>query len=695
MSQETIVEQDKKELLTFEQLKKKALNELSSNNVVKFIREKENSVRKYLNNYSDELNENTIRENLTDDTKHILSDISENETNCYLGLYKLDEIEDNLKRFSKSDDFWKWAGTVTKVEPYSLQNRQLDRIILKSIDKFSEKEKIDKFDKILEITENNASSDSLKIFSKLVFELKQEIDEVNKRVKTSRFQKWEDYNRIKETDLQSIIQKTSRIFESINHIVEHHYRNNSYKFYFEMNPEEIKEICELSKSIESENSQIKWREPLLRNLITYYVSFAKEFASTADIDSLCDNWKLSEIFQIVYNYADDQNIELQEKILDSFSEKNEYLPYLPINIIESTFNQDNDEKQRKIIYYLENRYKLSSEKQKRIIFGLNEKIILDSSKAIEIREEAFNWIYNELENKENWCQSILTKLLSEAIGNDIEMSLQFVRIVKKCFDAIQDKNAIEMYVNEYMLSGRNEELRCIFYEKSISTNTENLQGLISKLIDDNNTGKIDEICKYLTDLMDCSLLDSTIGKKGIGFLCEKFAISNCQDSISDFMNKAIVGEQQSIQMKQYIAAHYISTLGRYYNEKPSIENGNRIRTVLLESDSIDYKEQLIQKLFSELDKNEESKKQFLSSYLHEVFSEKNSIELNLLLIREFVETSISTKDELQLEKYIEYIWKYKDKDNYKTVIRSILSSVCTSSNKKLIEYVIQKGWYNS
>ena len=92
--------------------------------------------------------------------KTLIKEISKSRENCYLGLYKLNEIERNLK-ICKLDEFWDWADTVTSVNPFVLQNKQLDLIISNSLDEVSEKISDTNFELLLKIIENNVLFSSI------------------------------------------------------------------------------------------------------------------------------------------------------------------------------------------------------------------------------------------------------------------------------------------------------------------------------------------------------------------------------------------------------------------------------------------------------------------------------------------------------------------------------------------------------
>lgn len=639
-----------KELISFEQLRNQVLLESEKKHkegIISYLKENKKSllsVHKFLGDYSGELTDELIMEKLTDDAKHLLQDIADSKEKCYLGLYKIKEIKNNNLYNTKY--FWNWAETVTTITPYTLQNRELDLILIKSIKELKDID--DQFNDIILITQNNASSNSLKVYNQLLIKLKSKFDEID-NYKKNIFEDDAKFSNRKEECRNNIIQQVSQIFESINHIVEHHSRNHSYEFYFDMNPEEIEQICKISKEFKTDNTRVLWLEPLLNNLISYYVTVAKEFSLTADIGSLCDNWKLTRIFSIVYDYSN--NNELKEKILDSFSVNNAFLPYLPLDIIESTFNQKDDIKQGNIIYYLEQRYDLSNEREKKVISSINDKIILDMTKNIELREKAFNWIFDKIESKDSWCQKILTELLEKSVNCDFEIKPSFTKIIKKCFTAIQDKDSINNSITKYLVEGKNKTIISFFNDEIISSDNNNnatnqLQDVILKLIKTNEDEKTIELCKYITKLSELGCIDSVAGRQGIEFICKNYGLSEYKNEINEV-----------------------------------------IRKIYLRTNDDEAKTKLLTEIFKYI---KDLKNTFLFSNMIYLFKEENSENLNFLLLKEFFECKLPNISIQELEKYINYIW---DRKNYnQTIVDSILESICKSENRDMIKYVVLKGW---
>ena len=704
-----IVQNTEKQLSyeTLKDLKVKEFEATEKKEIVDYINQNikaVKSVRKFLAaDYSGELTDEYIIDNLQDDAKHLIDDIADSKEKCYLGLYKLNDIEHDLK-LCKNEFFWNWADTVTGVKPYSLQNTQLDLIILKGLDEIKDKDESKYFDQIIRITKQNASSKSLEVFVKLIHKLvldyKENAAKINKGMIGPIGKKSDvKFQRLKDAASQEIIRKINSVIEALNDIIVKHQQSHSYRFYLEMNPEYIEQICKDCKTIEDEDEQIKWRESLLRNLITYYVSFAREYSSIADIENLCANWKLDKIFSIVYEYSNDA--DLQEKILDSFSTENAYLPYLPMKIIESTFNQEDEEKQRKIIYYLENRYKISNEKERKTIINLNNEIILNSKKSIKIREEAFNWIYKELKNKDDWSQRILADLLKQCkdklIDSSIQTTLSFTQIIKKCYESIKNKDTVKSCVADYVVSGINKELTKFFTSGDTPIAADNLNEIITEMIANAADEKTPDICNYLYDAIQKSVLRTSVWQKALSYLSKIYKTSSFKDEISVCLKKCIRDEKVSDEKRKEIFEKFIPQLADIYAENPLQENGKIICDFIAEIKDETSRKSIFSSLFSKFAATASVKKQFLSEFIQTLFTSAGTTDAEKIkLLSEYfdsgIDNNISDVQLGELKKYINYIWSLKDKFISET--NSILDIISKSSNANLIRYTISKGWSN-
>lgn len=699
MEENKEIVQSAEKSLTYETLKDrevKAFMATEKKEILDYINENINavkSVRKFLAaGYSGQLTDDFITQNLQDDAKHLIADIADSKEKCYLGLYKLNEIEHNPK-ICKVEDFWNWADTVTSVKPYSLQNTQLDLIILKGVDEVKAKDESKYFYQIIRITKQNASSAALQVFGKLISKLVLDYEQNEEKGK-SLFVSEAKFQNGKDSHSQEIIRKIESVIAALNEIIVHHQQTMSYRFYFEMNPEYIEQICENCKKIEKHDEKIKWLESLLRNLVTYYVAFAKEYHSKADIESLCDNWKLSKIFSIVFDYSNDG--DLQQKILESFSSQNEYLPYLPLEIIEKTFNQNDDEKQRKVLYYLENRYKFSNEKEKKTIIALNDKIILDSKKSIKIREEAFNWIFEELENKVEWSQTILAEFLMQCrdkiIDSSIQATLSFTQIIKKCYEAIENTDLVNTFVKDYVIAGENKDLIKLF---TTSIPADNLNDIIAEMINNRDDKKTPDICKYLEDAIQKSVLTAPVWKKALAYLTEIYKTSSFKEEISVCLKNCINNEKVTDNMRNEIFEKFIPRLAGIYAENPDHQNGKIICDFIADINDLSTRKEIFKVLFNKLAADNLIKKQFLFEFVQTLF--ENSIITDnekIMLLSEYFECGIDNNiSDIQLgklKKYINYIWDIKDKFIYE--INSILDIISKSSNADLIKHTILKGW---
>ena len=762
MSQEVVIQETENKPVSYDDLKRELLikirNEKPRDIVSYFDNNKQalESIRNFIGNYSAKLTDNIIINNINDDAKNLLSDIADREELCYLGLYKLNEIERNVHKFCSNSKFWDWADTLTKIELYSLQNEQLDSIISKCIDELDSKNLDKYFDLIIQITEKNGSSNSLKVFSKLMLKLKDEIKKLDgeEKPKLNFLKKEADWKKEQEAKKNIIVAKASKIFESLNKIVEYHLRQQSYLFYLEMNPEEIEEICRLSKDITSKDILIKWLNPLMNHLIAYYVSFGKSVISKTDISSLWDNWKLGKIFEIVYENSSDA--DLQGKILDSFSVNNTYLPYLPINIIQSTFNQKQDDKVDRIkvdhiIYYLKNRYEITNENEKKIISTLNDKIIFDESRNIELREEAFNWYYEQCLEKEVWCQKIITCILKQNLSEEIQRTPAYTNILKKCFSSIPDKNLIQPIITQYITIGKNKTLIKLFHDEVIlsSDSSENLEDLITMLIELNNDDKITDICDNLNKLYVKKSGISINGKKGLIYICQKYKESSYKEEIKECLKSYIINGNHAKSLRleilrevinnfdadseesfidsiltsdiefdeliklmisdskmnvlfklisknedTLISKHYDSNtyedvlnfLVLYYKTNKIKECSDLICDILLKTPLFSVRERYINDVLSKLDKVASS---FIKNSIGVLFSNENTSELNLYLLDIYFQSQIESAPITSLKSYIDYLWENRGDNKF---IESIINSICGSNNIEIIKYLVLKGW---
>lgn len=735
-----------KALMNYEELKKEQLaimKDKKTKTIVSYLNENKNalkSIRNFLNDYSGELTDDYIRENLQDDAKHLIKDIANSKEKCYLGLYKLNEIERDVKNYA-GDAFWDWADTLTKIEPYNLQNQQLDIIILKYLDKFDFKETNKHFDRIIQITENNASSNSLKVFSKLICKLRDEFEKVksNKvsfgyrflnmlKLKNKEIQK-QELEQEKDKKYKEFVNKASRIFEALNHIVEHHYHSNSYLFYLEMNPDEIEEICVLSKSIRDKDLHINWQELLMRNLVDYYVSFAKTYINVANIGSLSKNWKLQKIFEIIYDSSND--INLQERILDSFSVDNTYLPYLPLNIIESTINKTtklNNKKLMKVIFYLEKRFKLTNEQEQKTINELNNRIITDLNKNIEIRQQAFNWFYDvdaPSFDKSFWCSKIFNTILNQENSEKVQNSLEFKTILEKCFSKINDKESIKNEIINYIPNGKNKYLINLFNNEVIlkSGSLENLQNLILKFIEIDDKNKINLLCEYITNLYaKISENDDFVGIKGIDYLCSNYEESTFKKEIENSIKFVLVKSIQSKDARVKIFKKFIEVIEiqdkelfveEIYNSK-LIDLHNIVKT-LIEASNADSNKNIVVKYTNELIKQNMEPELFkqISDYLSSSYNKTqdketgttlcavleyspNINQTKLQVLKNIFENLVKTEKQF-LTDYIEMLYsKNNDIDFNLYVLNKYFSyNVNINSNNIALKSYIDYIWDNN
>ena len=230
----------------------------------------QHALQTVLNHFETTLTEDIIQERLKNrELKDLLKDISNSKETCILGLYKLDDIEAAKNWFYNpyaDQKLWNWLATVTTMEPYRLQEKKIDDLMVKYI--AGPKNDIKKkFDQIIQITENNGSSNSLKVYTRLMGKVAADLEKEMEKKKPDNEQ------------IKNYVGLAEKIFKSLNAIIDYHLENKSFSFYLEMNPEEIRSIFEHEKKISSKaNEPTNWKEPFLRKLIDC-VKISSQFCS--------------------------------------------------------------------------------------------------------------------------------------------------------------------------------------------------------------------------------------------------------------------------------------------------------------------------------------------------------------------------------------------------------------------------------
>lgn len=602
----------------------------------------QHALQNALNHFETTLTEDSIQERLKRrELKGLLKDISNSKETCILGLYKLDGVEAAKNLFYDpyaDQNLWNWLATVTTMEPYRLQEKKIDDLMVKYIAEPKNDIK-KKFDQIIQITENNGSSNSLKVYTRLMGKVAADLEEEMKKKKPDNGQ------------IENCVGRAAKIFKSLNTIIDYHLKNKSFSFYLEMNPEEIRSIFEHEKKISSKaNKSTNWKELFLRNLIAYYVAFAGHFLSTYTIASICDQWKLQKIFELAYEGSED--ITLQTRILESFSTENEYLPYLPINIIEGVLEQNDGHKLDMIIRYLQSRYPMTDDSERVRIKKMNDQIILDSSKDIGLRETAFTWYLNTTaENATGeralWCHTVLETMLRET-PNDIQEKTSFKNIVEQCYNCIPCENRPNSLIESYRKDGKNEEIRNLFYT-DLKSNPESLAKLLSSSIDENKSDKINDLIEYLIDYVECmKYMDSD---------------ASC-DSI---VQNGIVHVVQ-----YYQSGHIVSSRKGQFNK--------------CSADFIKNKSDVLKDILGTLGKGKEN---YIKENISRLYSQDNDVDFNINLLHGFFSLDLETFPIPQLQDYVEYLWKNKEPPNQ---IKPILKAICNSNRPDIIWHLVEKGW---
>lgn len=597
----------------------------------------------FFNHFETTLTEDSIQEMLKDrELKGLLKDISNSKETCILGLYKLDDVEAE-KKWSYNpytdQNLWNWLATVTTMEPYRLQEKKIDDLMVKYI--ADPKNNIKKkFDQIIQITENNGSSNSLKVYTRLMGKVAADLETEMEKKKPDNGQ------------IENYVGLAEKIFESLNTIIDYHLENKSFSFYLEMNPEEIRSIFEHEKKINSKaNKPTNWKEPFLRKLIAYYVAFAGHFLREYTIASICDQWKLEEIFKLAYEGSED--ITLQTRILESFSTENEYLPYLPINIIKGVLEQnDGRNKLDMIIRYLQSRYPMTDDSERDLIKKMNDQIILDSSKDIGLRETAFTWWYlkttaeNKTGEREAWCRTILETMLGQT-SNDIQEKTSFKDIVEQCYRCIPCENRPNSLIESYIKDGKNKEIRSLFYT-DLKSNPESLAKLLSSSIDENKSDKINDLIEYLIHYMDSDASCDSIVRNGIVHVVQYYQSGDIVSSRKGQFNERSAG---FIKDKSDVLKEILGTLGK-------------------------------------------DKENYIKENISRLYSQDNDVDFNIYLLHEVFSLDLETFPIHQLQDYVEYLWKeWKNKER-RNQIKPILEAICKSNRPDIIWHLVEKGWWS-
>lgn len=596
----------------------------------------QHALQNVLNHFETTLTEGIIQEMLKNrELKGLLKDISNSKETCILGLYKLDAVEAAktlLYNPYADQNLWNWLATVTTMEPYRLQEKKIDDLMVKCIaDPTNDIKK--KFDQIIQITENNGSSNSLKVYTRLMGKVAEDLEKEMEKKKPDNEQ------------IKNYIGLAEKIFESLNAIIDYHLKNKSFSFYLEMNPEEIRSIFEHEKKISSKaNKPINWKEPFLRNLIAYYVAFARHFLCEHTIASIWDQWKLQEIFKLAYEGSED--ITLQTRILESFSTENEYLPYLPIDIIEEVLEQNDERKLDMIIRYLQSRYPMTNDDERDRIKKMNDQIILDSSKDIGLRETAFTWYLkttaeNKTGEREDWCRTILETMLGQT-SNETETTLSFKNIVGQCYECIPCENRPNGLIESYIKDGKNKEIISLFYT-DLKSNPESLAKLLSSLIDENESDKINDLIKYLIDYM------------------YMYSDAPCDSTVRNGIVHVV---------QYYQSGDIVSSRKVQFNERSagSIKNQSDVLKEILETSGKDN---------------------YIKENISRLYSQDNDVDFNILLLHGLFSLDLKTFTILQLQEYVEYLWNNKERQDQ---IKPILKAICKSNRPDIIWHLVEKGW---
>ena len=374
-------------------------------------------------------------QNIKDYSK-FFSDIKSDDALMYLGLYYLPTYINKCGK-KLDDNFLLWAKKITKANQFKLQSEELNEILEGAVTTlefnsgfpFKEYKTPDKFESILDIATYNGCSRVVNIFEKIMKGFSTEY---------SRIEKIEKNKEKSQAQLAQILGDVGKVFDKMNLLLRGMANNNSFSFHLDVDPDQLQNILTYSKNIGANlGVSTPWKERFLNSLLDYYVRFAKCYYERFGIKTITDTGKLSKVMQMAFEYIKDQNTK--NNILDSFNLDNDFLPFLPFEIIQTSFKaSDNFTDKKKILGYLEERYKLNGS-EKEIIKDLLFDLIRDCSQDIRIREYAFNTYFDWLKagddghELDDYCLKVYSSIL-----DDVEncSSPEYKKKKKKCLESL-------------------------------------------------------------------------------------------------------------------------------------------------------------------------------------------------------------------------------------------------------------------
>lgn len=576
-----------------------------------------------------DLNKDNIREILSkEEPEKLINKVYNEDELLFVPLVRMD-IFDNFKKCG--DKFWDWAIKLTNKYEHKLHSPELDKAVLKGI-------KADKkfnFDDVVEITEKNASVKSFNVF----LELMKKLEEEQSKKPLLPFAKNDE-----KQNPEEINKKSSQIFEAIGKIINHYLDSQSPELYKNTNPELLERICEKYEQIAKEfpeNIKVCGREPMLWSLIGYYVTIYKN----SDIDD-GKQIEFLKVVNLAFNNTTDKNV--RKGILKKYSNN---ICYIPFDIIQKTFESNEEDDIRSIVKYLEDRYKIEKDED---LKKYNDSIIKNKDLPIELRKQAFLWFFEEIpENeKSDWCKDHLDELINQELPEDIQNKRCYETIFENCYKYAKDSGN-KKTIHSYIFRGKNDKLKKII-EGDITSN--------------------EEIVEFISKITDEKDIDRGVGRANYLILENESRSSEDLKKISDcFYN--LYNDSKEEKTRKAIAEFFVKAIKICDKFGPD-------------------KTQFLDRT---LDGIKNKKDEFISTVI-KTFNEQGDIEFNALMISSYFRNPIpvSTCD---YKKYIDYIWEKRKEIQSNTNISNIIDrtfeNISGSQHKEVILYALQKGWQDN
>ncbi len=605
------------------------------------------AIRDYFVEETGLLTKEKIQERVNEEgAVQVFRDVAEKPELCNLGLFRLQTLTpSDVKKLSKTKEFWTWAIAVTENFPYPLQNEHLDAVVIEGLSN-GQKFVLDNFSSILKVVTANASGSSLEVFDKLIVILKE-------GEKKHALESAAAY----ESRKKDIYSKIDDIFKSIFKILEIHKKNDSFKFYFSMNPIYIKSICSATADVEGNNT-FRWLEPLLQNLLAYYVHCAKTYHLSMDASTLWESSKLNEVFEAVFQYSSNPNI--RKNILDSYSADNEFLPYLPINLIRGVMDSEDDSQKSMVVAYLKDSYAINRGGIRKDIVELNDSIVLDKKLSLDSRCAAFSWYVEALDSsdkdeKVRWLTDVFNKLVAEDFDEAVSRNLPYITMFRCCFDTILAANPDSFDLIPFITKTKNQTLSKECFEKLYEVEKIAAKKVLTKLLEE-NAGE---------------------DKENLMMLCMKKIFSDKDSGL----------ELEGIQERS------LERLLEFYGDgKMDVEERNFFSDIIVNTSVSDKMRNKAFDLFFSSCPEEERRSFFADTLDTIIASDESGKAITFSLIERFFDTEITEDVQDKAKHCIDYLWNHKENSEFIKNKERFLVALSNCSVPGLIEHALRKSW---